>query len=109
MKIAYRSGDEVNRNTLESLTMAHGDEFRALEPWATPQRGQFDLLIYDFDYMPGPECDAVVQALLAARPPCKVVVHGYNVDDLRTRELEASGVIVLKQLVPNSIRKKGKL
>jgi hypothetical protein len=109
MKIAYRSGDEVNRNAMQTLTATHGDEFRALEPGATPGRGQCDLLIYDFDYMPGPECDAVVKSLLAARPPCKVVVHGYNVDDLRTRDLEASGVIVLRRLVPTSIRKKGKL
>jgi hypothetical protein len=62
-------------------------------------------LIYDFDYMPGPECDAVVQALVAGPPACKVVVHGYNVDDLRTRELESSGVIVLRHLVPNFIRR----
>ena len=101
MKIAYRTSDDVNRNAIESLAQAHGAEFHALEPRTTPERGQFDLLIYDFDYLPGDECEAVVQALRAARPPCKVVVHGYNVDDLRTRELESSGVIVLRHLVPN--------
>jgi hypothetical protein len=105
MRIGYRTNDEVNRHAIECLASALGAEFHALEPWTIPKRGQFDLLIYDFDYLPREECDSLVQALVAGPAPCRVVVHGFNLDFLQRRALSDLGVAVLRHLVPSLFRK----
>jgi hypothetical protein len=104
MRIAYRTTDEVNRDAVERLAAAYGAELHALEPRIRVAQGQFDLLIYDFDYLPPDECDAVVQAVVAGQPSCKVVVHGFNLNPFQEQTLKDAGVAVLRHLVPSVFR-----
>jgi hypothetical protein len=106
MRIGYRTIDEVNRYFAQRLAAAHRARLCPLEAGNIPQEGKFDLVIYDFDFLPSDEQASVVHQLLsmAARPARRIVVHGHNLDENVRDSLKARGVRVLRMLVPNMFK-----
>jgi hypothetical protein len=106
MKIAYRTPDSVNSYFVRQLADAHHAKACRLQAGAIPKEKEFDLVIYDFDYLPTDERASLVRRLLSmtTRPARPIVVHGYHVDEQLKSALKARGVTVLRVLVPNMFK-----
>jgi hypothetical protein len=106
MKIAYRTVDEVNRYFAQRLAILHRAKLYALQAGRVPTQGEFDLVIYDLDFLPSDERASIVRQLLslAEQPSCRIAVHGYHLDDQLKQDLQACGVTVLRILVPSMFK-----
>jgi hypothetical protein len=104
MHIAYLTTDEVNRYLAEAMAAACGLTLCPLAPKDPPPGGEFDAVLYDWDYLPARQQREVTAELLAGRRPHAVAVHGYNLEDARAEALRRHAVAVYRGLHPRVFR-----
>jgi hypothetical protein len=94
MKIAYLTLDEVHEDLLRKLAETRGAEFCALPVLNPLPAGGFDAVIYDLDYLPPEQRQAVLAELLSGHVSHRAAVHGYNLRKSQVQGLRRRGVIV---------------
>ena len=100
MLVAYFTSDEVNEDTAVQLAADCGamlctEPFRGQFP-----DGEFDAVVYDWDYLPACYQQAAMSFLLAKPPYYPVAVHGYHLTDDEAWALRENGVQVHRHLEP---------
>jgi hypothetical protein len=100
MLVAYFTTDEVHEDTALQLAADYGamlctEPFRGQFP-----DGEFDAVVYDWDYLSPPYQQAVMSFLLAKPPPHPVAVHSYHLSDDEFWALHQNGVQVHRRLEP---------
>jgi hypothetical protein len=98
MRIAYLTTDEVNLHLAEGMAAACGLTLCPLAPKNPRPDGEFDAVLYDWDYWPAQERREVLDELLAGRRPHAVAVHGYNLEDGQAQALRRHTVGVYRRL-----------
>jgi hypothetical protein len=104
MRIAYLTTDEVNRHLAEGMAAACGLTLCPLAPKDPPAGGEFDAVLYDWDYLPARQRHEVLAALLAGRRPRAVALHSYNLEDAQAEALRRHTVGVYRRLEPRAFR-----
>jgi hypothetical protein len=100
MNVAYVTTDEVNENWAQDLAAESMITLSIHGPQDAPHNGEFDAVVYDWDFLP-PEWRHEVLAVLLATPPSRpVAVHGYHLPDEQISALRANGVHVYRHLTP---------
>jgi hypothetical protein len=104
MLIAYLTTDELNQHLALQMAEECGETLCPLWLSDAPPDGEFDAVVYDWDYLPAQRQQAILAALLASRAPHPVAVHGYNVDEDCVEALRGQSVAVYRRLQPEVFR-----
>jgi hypothetical protein len=98
MLIAYLTTDEVNEQLALQTAEECGETLCPLSPSDAPPDGDFDAVVYDWDYLPAQLQRAVLAELLAGNALCPAAVHGYNLDPGCAAALRKQNVAVYRTL-----------
>jgi hypothetical protein len=100
MLIAYLTIDEVNQHSALLMAEECGETVCLLTPNDLPADEDFDAIVYDWDYLPAQQREAILAGLLASRPSRPVAVHSYNLAVDCADALRRQGVAVHRVLQP---------
>jgi hypothetical protein len=104
MRIAYLTTDEVNLRLAQAIAGDYGLTVCPLDPRDPPPDGEFDAVLYDWDYWPAPRHCEVLTELRAGRLPDAMAVHGYNLGADQAEALRRHTVGVYRRLQPRVFR-----
>jgi hypothetical protein len=104
MLIAYLTTDEVNEHLAQRMAEESGETLCVFSPNDVPPDGEFDAVVYDWDYLPAQRQQSILAALSAGRAPRPIAVHSYNIEEDRARTLRQQGVAVYRTLQPEVFR-----
>jgi hypothetical protein len=104
MRIAYLTTDEVNLRLAQAMAADYGLIVCPLDPRDPPPNGEFDAVLYDWDYWPAPQQCEVLTELRAGRLPHAMAVHGYNLGADHAQALLRHTVAVYRRLQPRVFR-----
>ncbi len=104
MLVAYLTTDEVNLHYAAQLAEARGDTVHALTPREAPADGPCDAALYDWDFLPAPERQAVLRTLLTGFRNPPAAVHGCSLCGEHKAALRRKGVVVSRKLEPRVFR-----
>jgi hypothetical protein len=96
--VAYLTTDEVNEDLALRMAAECGITLRPLALQGAPPDGEFDAVVYDWDYLPADHRKAILSNLLSGFTPYRVVLHGYHLEDDQVEALRANGVLVHRRL-----------
>jgi hypothetical protein len=98
MRIAYITSDEVNRDVALRLAKACGATLYSPALGDAPPDGQFNAILYDWDYLPPQRKHDLLEVLLAGPSPCPVALHSYSLDEVHGKALRRNGVAIYRRL-----------
>ena len=98
MRVAYLTTDEVNEHL--ALTMAAACDIQLVPraPREAPPDGEFDAVLYDWDYLPPEQRQELRERLHAGHGPGRVIVHGYNLGKKEVAAWRQQGITVFRRL-----------
>jgi hypothetical protein len=100
MRIAYLTTDEVNEQLALQMATECGITLCPLAPKDAPPDGEYDAVLYDWDYLPVEEQREVMAELLSGLLPHAVALHSYNLEDYQVEALRGNNVAVYRRLQP---------
>lgn len=100
MLIAYLTTDEVNEQLALHMAEEIGQTLCSLAPGDAPPDEDFDAAVYDWDYLPVRQQQAIRAQLLAGQGVRPAAIHGYNLDDNFVEALRRHDVAVYRVLQP---------
>jgi hypothetical protein len=100
MLIAYVTTDEVNEYLALLMAEECGETVCPLTPSDLPADEDFDAIVYDWDYLPVQQREALLPELLADGPSRPVAVHGYSLEEGCVAALCRRNVAVYRVLRP---------
>jgi hypothetical protein len=98
MRVAYLTTDEVNEYLAVTMAAACDIQLVPRAPRETPADGEFDAVIYDWDFLPPEQRQALRERLRAGRGPGRVIVHGYNLGKKEVAAWRQQGITVFRRL-----------
>jgi hypothetical protein len=98
--VAYLTTDEVNEALALQMAAECGITLRPLALQEAPTDGDFDAVLYDWDYLPAECRQAILANLRLGSAPHPVVLHSYNLEDEEIDTLREYGVTVYRCLEP---------
>jgi hypothetical protein len=98
MRVAYVTTDQANEEFAKLLAEESQLTLHAIEPRDGPPNGEFDAIIYDWDFLPVSLRDGVLTGLTAGGRTCPVTLHTYFLRDEEIRKLRDKGVRVFRRL-----------
>jgi hypothetical protein len=104
VRIAYLTIDEVNQNEAQRVADRYGVGLYPLSPRDPPPNGQFEAVLYDLDYLPPQQLQAILGVLLSKVSDCPVALHSYNLDEEQATALRNNGIGVFRHLEPAMLR-----
>jgi hypothetical protein len=104
MRIAYLTTDEVNEQRAQQMAADCGITLCSLAPKDAPPNGEYDAVLYDWDYWPAGSQREVLAELLSGPLTHPVALHGYNLQDAQAEALPRHGVAVYRRLHPQVFR-----
>jgi hypothetical protein len=100
MLLAYLTTDEVNLDLARRLAEDWGTCLYPLSFEEIPQHGQFDALLFDWDFLPPSRRQEMLRELLAEPSAYPVGLHSYQLEDHEVEALRHKGVAVFRRLDP---------
>jgi hypothetical protein len=104
MRIAYLTTDEVNEQLAQQMAAACGVTLCPLGPGEVPPDGQYDAVLYDWDYLPAARQREVLAELLSGQLPHAVGLHSYDLEAGPEGALRRNTVMVYRRLQPRLFR-----
>ena len=104
MRVAYLTTDEVNEQLALQMAQECGVTLCPLAPKDAPPDGEYDALLYDWDYLPVEEQREVMAELLSGPSPHAVAMHSYHLEDGQVEALRRNAVAVFRRLQPSVFR-----
>jgi hypothetical protein len=104
MRIAYLTTDEVNEQLALQMAVECGVTLCPLAPKDAPTDGEYDAVLYDWDYLPIERQREVMTELLSGPVGFAVALHGYNLEDGQVQALRRNTVAVYRLLQPRVFR-----
>jgi hypothetical protein len=98
MRVAYLTTDEVNEHLAVTMAAACDIQLFPRAPRETPPDGEFDAVLYDWDYLPPEQRQELRERLRAGRGPGRVIVHGYNLGKKEVAAWRQQGITVFRRL-----------
>jgi hypothetical protein len=102
MRIAYVTTDEVHEHLAQDMAASQETSLFPLSPRDPHPDGEFDAVLYDWDYLPPGERSEVLKELLAGPACYSRAVHGYNLPESQEQCLRECEVAVFRQLQPEA-------
>ena len=81
MLVAYLTTDEVNEALALRMATECGITLCPLALQASAPDGDFDAVLYDWDYLPVERRQTVLEDLVGAQTPDLAALHGYHLED----------------------------
>ena len=100
MRVAYLTTDEVNEQLALQMADEHGVTLCPLAPKDAPPDGEYDAVLYDWDYLPVERQRQVMAELLAGPSLHMVALHSFNLEDGQVEALRRNTVGVFRRLQP---------
>jgi hypothetical protein len=100
MQIAYLTTDEVNEHLALAAAAACGLQLVPLAPRDEPPGEGFDAVLCDWDYLPAPQQEEVLDLLPCRPAPCPVAVHSYRLEGKQRDAYRQRGLLVFRTLGP---------
>ena len=104
MLVVYFTPDDVNEELAMQFAAACGLTVRCIPFGSSRRNGEFEAVVYDWDYLPLPWRPDILATLLWNPLPCPVALHGYHLAEEEIEALRANGVQVHHCLQPNVFR-----
>jgi hypothetical protein len=98
MRVAYLTTDEVNEHLAVTMAAACDIQLVPRAPRETPPDGEFDAVLYDWDYLPPEQRQELRERLHAGHGPGRVIVHGYNLSKKEVAAWRQQGIAVFRRL-----------
>ena len=98
MRVAYLTTDEVNEHLAVTMAAACDIQLVPRAPRETPPDGEFDAVLYDWDYLPLEQRQTFRERLRAGHRPGRVIVHGYNLGKKEVAAWRQQGITVFRRL-----------
>ena len=98
MRVAYLTTDEVNEHLAVTMAAACDIQLVPRAPGQAPPDGEFDAVLYDWDYLPPEHRQALRERLRVGRGPGRVIVHGYNLGKKEVAAWRQQGIAVFRRL-----------
>ena len=104
MLVVYFTPDDVNEELAMQFAAACGLTVRCIPFGSSRLNGEFEAVVYDWDYLPLPWRHDILVTLLCNPLPCPVALHGYHLAEEQIEALRANGVQIHHCLQPNVFR-----
>ena len=104
MLVVYFTPDDVNEELAMQFAAACGLTVRCIPFGSSRLTGEFEAVVYDWDYLPLPWRPDILATLLWNPLPCPVALHGYHLAEEEIEALRANGVQVHHCLQLNVFR-----
>src|SRR5262249_5428919 len=101
MRIAYLTTDEVNQDLALQLAAECGVTVHPRSPRDAAPDGEFDALLYDWDYWPADRQQEILTGLLNGAATVPVGLHSYRLEEDQVQALRRSEVAVFHRLEPD--------
>jgi hypothetical protein len=98
MRVAYVTTDQVNGEFAHFLAEKSRLTLDTIEPRDGHPNGEFDAVIYDWDYLPGSLREEVLAGVSTRDRTCPVAVHSYFLRGKEINRLRDNGVEVYRHL-----------
>jgi hypothetical protein len=105
MRVAYLTTDAVNQDWAVHRAAEDGVTVHPLALDDPPPDGQFDAVVYDWDYLPPQRRAQFLLGLLAGPLSCPAAVHSYNLEEDHIKALRRHGVAVSSWLESDLFQK----
>jgi hypothetical protein len=100
MQIAYLTTDEVNEHLALATAAACGIGLVPRTPRDEPPGEGFDAVLCDWDYLPVPQREEVIDLLLSRPAGCPVAVHSYRMEGKQRKAYRQRGLLVFRTVGP---------
>jgi hypothetical protein len=100
MRVAYLTTDEVNEQLAVQMAQECGVTLCPLAPKDAPRDGEYEAVLYDWDYLPVERRREVMAELLSGPLPHAVGLHSFNLEDGQVDALQRNAVAVFRRLQP---------
>ena len=98
MRVAYLTTDEMNEHLAVTMAAACDIQLVPRSPREAPPDGEFDAVLYDWDYLPLEQRQTFRERLRAGHRPGRVIVHGYNLGKKEVAAWRQQGIMVFRHL-----------